>query len=134
MKILILDDDQGRHDAFAAGLAGHKVQHVYTAAEAIEVLKTSPPFDAVFLDHDLTDFHYRSFTAGRRTGLGEDTGYAVAAFIARELDEQARPGTVVVHSWNPPGAANMMVVLQDANISALRWTFNSTLHGLDIKD
>jgi CheY-like chemotaxis protein len=117
MKILVLDDDERRHDAFAKALVGDEVKHVWTFDEAVLALDTQDRFDLAYLDHDLNDFGKKS---GYHNGYGftEYTGFDVAAYMARHLAPEKQPLEVIVHSWNPPGARMMVNVLRDAGIKA----------------
>ncbi len=138
MRILILDDDDIRHEAFTRRLhIKHDCVHVHTAQGAMEALHANPAFDIVFLDHDLNDHQYTSTETLRSAETASSmkvnlTGYRVAAFISKELAAEKRPATVVVHSWNTPGGDSMMMVLKEGGIRALRWFFDSTFKGVNI--
>lgn len=100
-KVLVLDDDLTRHKKFKQKLIGNEVIHVTNAEEAIFYLKNEEVFDVVFLDHDL---------GGKQNVIsGKETGYEVACWI-RDNPEK-RPNQIVIHSFNPVGAKNMMEVL-----------------------
>lgn len=102
-RILILEDDLERVRKFRAGLVGNEVEVVATSASAIHLLSTKD-FDVVFLDHDL---------GGKvMQASGKETGYEVAKWLAANPDRQ--PPQIIVHSFNPAGAANMLSVLSDA--------------------
>lgn len=121
MKVLFLDDDLERHKRFKTRIvdAGHKVQYVFDAAEAINALEQNPAFDEVWLDHDLNDMHYIHYHAGT-IPTDEQTGYTVACYIAEALPEDKRPKCVVVHSMNPSGADRMTAALKSAGIPVRR--------------
>ena len=53
-RVLVLDDDEKRHDWFReqADALNWELHHAWTVAEAIESLNRND-FDLVFLDHDL---------------------------------------------------------------------------------
>lgn len=132
MRILILDDDDIRHEAFKWKLAGrHDCVHVHTVDEAVHALANHAVYDIAFLDHDLNDHQYSSIKSVSFSKIGL-TGYDVASYIARELAPAQRPKTVVVHSWNTPGGDSMMMVLREAGIRALRWFFDSTFKDVNI--
>lgn len=116
-RILVLDDDETRHDIFSDALTGNIVTHVWTVDDACHELEAQDKFDLVYLDHDLNDHGVRS-TMASTYGEVELTGYDVALFIARRLDEAKRPNKVIVHSWNPPGARMMVACLREVGISA----------------
>lgn len=101
MKILILDDDQIRHDFFNRALFGENITNVYTADQCIDVLRNEK-FDIAFLDHDL---------GGQvMVGSGPKTGYQVACFL--EMTPHLKPPRVIIHSLNPSGARNMQVAIK----------------------
>lgn len=103
MKILILDDDQLRHDGFKQELIGHTLEHTYTSKECIESLKNND-YDLVLLDHDLGGQVY--------VESGENTGWEVAEWLSKNLDK--KPDNVIIHSYNVVGAKNMMNILEDS--------------------
>lgn len=125
MKILVLDDDQLRHDAFKKNLKGHDVTHVYSANDAAKAVKEHAKFDAFFLDHDLADF------ADSGTGYGaaiELTGADFAAWLARPEEmggapKDKIPSIIWIHSWNPDGAKRMKGWLENlpCNIVVQPW-------------
>lgn len=110
MNVLVLDDQQQRHDAFARRFAGHSVWHVRTYAEARREL-AKRRYDHVTLDHDIFDF---VTVRGRRR---EYTGADVARLIAA-MHPGRRPGRVVTHSWNSAGARDIVAILGDAGIES----------------
>jgi CheY-like chemotaxis protein len=109
MRVLILDDDQERHEAFAFRFAGRGTTavHVHSAVEAVEALSDASleRFGLAQLDHDL-DPDFRSNTPN---------GLIVAEYIAA-MPVERRPAFVVIHSWNPAGAARMARALLAANV------------------
>jgi CheY-like chemotaxis protein len=109
MRILILDDDKDRHDGFAELYANDERVHVYTAEHAAQALD-SQDFDAVYLDHDLNGTAYAPSST--------ESGYAAAVHITHMAPER-RPKKVFVHSWNPPGAYNMVRVLRRAGVDVV---------------
>lgn len=102
MRFLVLDDEQYRHDEFERRFRGHDVVHARTVAEAIGAL-SGERFDQVCLDHDLGDDH----------GTGQDVADHIAA-----MPRDRSPRTVVVHSFNPPGARRMLATLKETGIPA----------------
>lgn len=103
MRILFLDDNTARHVHAKKAYEGHDVDYVFTAAEAIEKLKTNPPYDLVSLDHDL----------GGQTFVKSDeqSGYEVCKYIVFNMGPAEIPKKAIIHSWNPAGANNMMAML-----------------------
>lgn len=115
MKILVLDDDDVRHEAFKFAFCTEELYQARTHDEAVALLDKHSPFDRVFLDHDLNDHQYVS---------RERTGLDTAAYIAN-LPREKHPKEVVVHSWNPDGAKYMIQRLRDNDVRVIRWLFNS---------
>ena len=74
-----------------------------TANEAIEILKKGIDFDLISLDHDLGGEVFCSSEL-------ENSGYRVAQFLS---DKEIK-GDIVIHSWNPVGAKNMLNILPKA--------------------
>lgn len=103
MKILFLDDDKERIRVFMLSTSIYHELHIAeTAKDAITHLINYPePWDLVYLDHDL---------GGKQmVASGPGTGYEVACWI-----EEHEPviQQIVIHSWNPAGAARMAVALR----------------------
>lgn len=114
MKILFLDDDEGRHDAFGSESVGHDITHVRTVGQAIKALKASK-FDLISLDHDLGGRHYVP------SDDPEGTGWHVAKYLA----SVGTDACIIVHSYNVTGAERMIQTLADANISARHVPFGT---------
>lgn len=120
MRILVLDDDESRHETFRKNLAGNDVVHVYSFHEACQVVTDSERFDVFYLDHDLMDFHDNS---GYCQAPLEFTGYHFVHWTVNDMPVALRPELVVVHSWNPSGAMLMFEALRDAGFKAYREEF-----------
>jgi CheY-like chemotaxis protein len=115
-RILILDDMQVRHDAYARMYIGNDFTHVYTADEAIAALQ-GDRFNAVFLDRDLDDHATMGLTPLEKTG--EDVvDYMLTMPVG------LRP-LVVVHSWNTTAAIRMHDRLRDAGFNVVRQPFRT---------
>jgi CheY-like chemotaxis protein len=99
MRVLFLDDDPVRHKAMRDMLPG--ITHVYTADEAIEALSVGD-YSEVFLDHDLGGEVYVDSEE-------YNTGMTVAKWLAKNKQD----ATIIIHSYNPIGARNMVVKLKD---------------------
>ena len=119
MRILILDDEQCRHDAFAGSYIGHDVTHVTTYQSFLHELEMNSPWDLISLDHDL----------GEGTGGNVYVdGWGVTRFFSGqhasmricELSEDFLPLEVIVHSVNPAGARAMVAALTRRNV-AVTW-------------
>jgi hypothetical protein len=91
MRIFILEDDHGRIALFRRWFDGHDITQVDTCAA---VGAFQPPYDVVFLDHDL---------GGRQLEDHEDNGHAFAKLIKGKLGVCP----VIVHSFSPDGARNI---------------------------
>ncbi len=105
-RVLFLDDMQERHIEFLKMIDSTiNSDHVYNARKAIEKLSTER-YDIVLLDHDLQQKHYSK--DGQTVPSNKDTGAEVAEYIATMKDP---PETVIVHSWNSVGGANMVDIL-----------------------
>ncbi|MEI7826119.1 MAG: cyclic-phosphate processing receiver domain-containing protein [Chlorobiaceae bacterium] len=116
MTELFLDDDLLRHEVFAeqCKTRGNEPFHAHTIDEFMG-LTDGKHFDIVHLDHDLNDFSFISkFTD--MYGTGEQNGVDAARWLAVQLPEH-RPSKVVIHSWNPSGAARMRAILEEAGFN-----------------
>ena len=103
MKILILEDDPERQQAFRENNVGVDVVIVDTTAEAIRLLQEQC-WDIAFLDHDL---------GGQiMVASGPGTGYEVATWL--EEHPKSMPDIVIVHSFNPGGREKMCAALPKA--------------------
>lgn len=112
MRVLILDDDNERHEAFASYFKGHDVTHAIRFSDFCVKLK-GEKFDLIHLDHDLADFCPENKDHDGMYGVREWTGADAAWMIACDLPESKWPDRVVIHSWNPDGAQRMRQILQD---------------------
>ena len=107
-KLLFLDDDENRHVEMKKRVplamdASTETIYVYTVEECIDALENKGPFDLVMLDHDLGGRVYVKEVIG--------TGTEVAEYIRDKLDKDKRPSSIIIHSWNPPGAKRMREIL-----------------------
>ena len=113
-RILILDDDKVRHDAFDNIYDDCLVEHAYTYSEFVNKLN-SGKWDLIHLDHDLGDH-----TSGDVwiDGWGSTREYNGKNAVDRvcELDNSKRPDEIIVHSINPSGAKTMCQSLTRAGI------------------
>lgn len=118
LRILLLDDDPKRHDWFAQRFVGDRLDIAIAPVAAIELL-TAHNYDAIFLDHDLLPEHYHT----RDLLDEENTGYAVAAWLAARSDVQAAT-TIIVHTRNAQGALKMVQKMRAAGRRAeyVPWT------------
>lgn len=122
---MILEDDEVRCYWFQQQLAGREHDITCDIQQAIGWLE-SRNYEAILLDHDLTEEHYYSDAHD-----DEATGYAIASWLAAHPERQ--PGaTIVVHSLNYVGAKRMLEVLRDAGREAEHVPFPYLQAGLTI--
>lgn len=110
MRILILDDDKTRLSTFKQRLIGHDVCCVETSSDTIKKL-SEEKWDAVFLDHDLNGQAY--------VPSGPGTGYEVATWLSEHEDR--KPNRIILHTFNGPGAQNMLNKLPEAFYNPGAW-------------
>lgn len=110
MRILVLDDDAVRQEAFRRNNPDHRVTGTESATEAIKQMKHEF-HEVVFLDHDLDD-HLSPGAPSNGTGLH------VVRWIAH-CEPNRRPLLTVVHSVNALGAGDMMRELTEAGCPCL---------------
>ena len=96
IKILIVDDEEIRHEMFRKKYPMFDITSVYNSSDAIKLLSKNK-YNTIFLDHDLG---------------GDDTGVKVAEFI----DRAHIRSFIIVHSMNPVGASNIKRILPSARI------------------
>lgn len=104
MKILILEDNQERIDAFKKKFKEHVLTVVEHAHECIRELKGNS-FDQIFLDHDLggTSINFDP----------EDCGTLVAEYLEKNPIETP----IIIHSFNVTASYRMMQILRGHNVS-----------------
>jgi len=117
MKILILEDNEGRINEFTYNLKGHDVTLISNQRECIDLLKTNE-YDVIFLDNDLLD----------KEGFDpENCGMNVAIYI-KNNDIKSK---VIVHSLNVPVAIKMTLMLSQASYIPYAWRYlDLVLNGL----
>jgi CheY-like chemotaxis protein len=116
-RVLILDDDECRHEVFRKLLDSCFRVHVFTAQDAIKQLQTTQ-FDLVFLDHDLD--------MQSRDGVDPGCGMDVAEFINLHMSMDLHPKLVLIHSWNKPAANEMANLIREVNIPVIVKEFSVT--------
>lgn len=127
VRIMFLDDDEGRHRIFSDMIGrSADIVHVRSYDEAVRELAAScvDPFDIVFLDHDLSEEDVM-ILPGQPTKC--KTGMDVVSYIT-SMQEGVRPSRAVVHSMNTPAREQMVVVLGSVGIDAIGVPF----HRLDV--
>ena len=112
-KILFLDDSHERHKKFVMNRIGMVIDQAYSYVDACKLLAEADAttYDAVWLDHDLSDK-----AAAGQPDRDEKTGTHVAEFIA-QLPDDKRPQRVIIHSFNAAGASRMQQILRAAGVS-----------------
>lgn len=104
MNVLVVDDEDSRHECFEKHLtaAGHCVLHAFNHDEAMEVITSCvEPIGLLCIDHDM--------------GKESKNGSALATEILC-LPKDKHPAMVVVHSLNHSGALNIISKFQSAGI------------------
>ncbi len=122
IRILFLDDDVDRHEFMALNAKEDEVTlvPVWNYEQCIKALQEEERFHEIHLDHDLGDVHYPE------DGIPyELTGTEVAKWMADNLPPEKKPDTVVIHSYNPSGAARMVEILRRAEFFVIRQPFSS---------
>jgi CheY-like chemotaxis protein len=103
MKVFCLEDMDVRISVFKKRYANDELTIAKTANEAIAILEKGLDYDLYLLDHDLGGEIFCSSKL-------ENSGYRVAEFLS---DKNVK-GDIVIHSWNPIGAQNMLAILPTA--------------------
>lgn len=121
-RILVLDDDESRHDWFRDEFANGHRQHVWTAEQAIWALRDPGGWDLVSLDHDLEMSHPAVLINGIHRpsyDLTEHAGLGVATYIGDSVPMFPWCGRCrfVIHSWNPAGARAMYDAISGAGLA-----------------
>ena len=104
MRILFLDDDMIRTKQFVGNNVSHDVVAVETAQEAIDQLANPQSFDIIHLDHDLGELPFV-------TPKDKNTGMEVARWLCENPQVLESTQSIVIHSLNPAGRANMYAEL-----------------------
>ncbi len=106
MRIFVLEDDPSRIHWFEQRFIGHDVTY---ADSCLQIERFQPPYDLICLDHDL---------GGRQMSKHEDNGERFAVLIREQHGRLQRPETVVVvHSFNPEGAARIVREMAETGYS-----------------
>ena len=117
MRVFVLEDDAWRMQhlgnlAQEWGWEGWTLTHLETSVRWRDF---RPPYDLILLDHDL---------GGRQLTGHEDDGLA---FVMKVRDLIPKDTPVIIHSFNPDGAARMCKALQEVDVLALVAPFGGPL-------
>lgn len=99
-RVFLLEDSEERIKWFRERVQNLTIAN--TAEQAITILSLSPPFDYIFLDHDLGVLDTQGHCA-QGDGMQVAKHIAGSGFLGRN---------VVVHSWNAGAAQRMACVLE----------------------
>ena len=107
MKVFVLEDDPNRVEWMKKNFSS-KLEWDLTdqADEAVAILKKEK-YDLILLDHDLGGEQMVDRSV-------YNTGYTVAN---KSHETKNKDTIVIVHSYNPAGAKNMMDVMKDNNVA-----------------
>jgi hypothetical protein len=108
MKVFILEDDEERIDWFKKNL----VCDLTIATDISEKDKFEPPYDILFLDHDLGNEIYVPIDA-------ENTGSTFCLTIIKSILN--KDTKIIIHSLNTGGAENMMRILQKSGFTNVKY-------------
>ena len=100
VRVLVLDDDSGRHTAFVANNPDCVVDSVYTCQDAVAAVYDNH-YDVICFDHDL----------GWNSKLNDyETSVPFAKTVCELINNNGILDTTVmlVHSSNPVGAQNIL--------------------------
>jgi hypothetical protein len=116
MRIFVLEDDRQRNLLFREVAIGLDATFAESYSDAVQ--KFAPPYDVIFLDHDLGDrVHVDS--------NDQNTGAAFTRWMP-PCPIDAAP-VVIVHSYNPSGAENMRKTLEDKGYTTHYIPFGTTI-------
>jgi len=123
MRILILDDEEVRHEAFSHRYDGHEVVGATTYSQFIRYFSEGSPWDLIHLDHDLGEPPTADSYVDGWGGVRAYTGIHAARTICEAADHLL-PREVIVHSQNPLGSQAMVAELRARGIISSRQPFD----------
>lgn len=117
MNILILDDDQWRHDKITRYMPiDYEVTSVFNITDFI-VSASAREYDYIFLDHDLGLADGVEWQGGKY----DNSGIAAVEFLLCHYEPNySRLPQVFVHSANPPAAKLMAQKLEDHGFTVIQ--------------
>lgn len=116
-KYLVIEDNGSRINWFKSKLPIERTTYAWTPEAAVTAVSIDPlDYDVVFLDHDAVNIFWQP----------EDKDEAKSTFIyaARKLAVRGFAGTVVIHSFNVPGARRMDSLLRHSAETYI-WKFGT---------
>ena len=123
MNILILDDDDSRHEAFRALYKNHHIVHAYHYGQFLESLLDGSPWDLIHLDHDLGELKDGDMYEDGWGHLRYYNGQHAALRIC-ELSDDLLPSEVIIQSINTVGAPVMLEMLKKRGLKVSWKPFN----------
>lgn len=116
MKVLVLDDDKTRLSQFRDRFIERGYTYdTTTSMEDCWKFIESKKYDMIFLDHDLGD---EVFVDSKK----ENTGSEIARRWGSK-EHKNKETKVIVHSFNPAGAKNMLDLIEDSIYIPGIWVF-----------
>lgn len=117
MRILVLDDDLYRIKTFNKKFKEHEITCSTEVLKLVSIMERNEKFDLICLDHDLGEL-VKEYLVPPTYWTGLD---AVKKII--ELKDKY-PRHIIIHSWNPTGAIQMLDLLEKAGINCSACPFN----------
>lgn len=121
-RVLILDDEQSRHDLLTKKLPNAEITHTYKAWEAIASFLNCK-YDVAYLDHDLGEVEDPA-VAKLSAGIVNDGMAVVDSMVNNRL---SAPTIVVCHSMNPIARKRMYDTLKDNNLAVIERPFSDLI-------
>lgn len=131
MIILIVDDEQYRHDSAEKHLTkDHVLLHAYNVTEALQVIQgCQARIGLALLDHDLQDFGKEETSPAGiiLPDVGKERTGSTLASAWLGMDENKHPARVIAISNNFNGAHNITSKFNSAGVHAAHRPFDLTL-------
>lgn len=125
MRLFILEDSAARIQGFIDACKGKADLHIATHVEAAKEM-WSPPYDGVFLDHDLSILHYQEIDKPYDNSR-EDTGLAFCKWLVEGNGKPSHSPLWIIHSMNYGGGKAMEFCLSLADFDVIRFPFGQEL-------
>jgi hypothetical protein len=114
MKIFILEDAQERIKFFKDKLMKHDLYIYEHVEEAENFIQANDDMEMLFLDHDLEGYHHIPSEL-------PISGYEFVKFIVEK--GLCKNATIIIHSMDVPGSANMYHLLNNNGYKVTRIPF-----------